>query len=346
MGLVSSLYTQWIQRRMVVDLVARHQIDIVHQPMPVSPRAPSLLFNVGVPVVIGPMNGGMKFPPAFRYFQGTFVGYFLKIARAWSSLANLLIPGKVRASVLLVANQRTRNALPARVCGNVVELVENGVDLSIWKPSRSKVSRPGSAARFIFIGRLVDWKAVDLLLEAFCAACGKADISLLIVGDGPMRGELEASARTMGVSDRVTFSGFLSQPECARELAECDGLVLPSLFECGGAVVLEAMAAGLPVIATDWGGPADYLDETCGILIGTSSREAFVSGFSNAMVRLAQYPDLRAGLGAAARVRVVQHFDWEKKIDRILQIYQAAILSRPRPAKVQGPAAISFRQED
>ena len=67
-------------------------------------------------------------------------------------------------------------------------------------------------------------------------------------------------AKHLGLETTVKFSGFLSQPDCARRLQAADVFVLPSLFECGGAVVLEAMAVGLPVIATAWGGPLDYLD--------------------------------------------------------------------------------------
>jgi glycosyltransferase involved in cell wall biosynthesis len=101
----------------------------------------------------------------------------------------------------------------------------------------------------------------------------------------------------------------------------CDALVLPSLYECGGAVVLEAMAMGLPVIATKWGGPADYLDDTSGILIEPIGRERFIVDLAEAMVRLVQSSDLRRQLGQAGRARVAAEFDWEKKIDRILSIY-------------------------
>jgi hypothetical protein len=65
-GFVTRFSSQLEQRRLVRRLVERERIDVVHQPMPVSPREPSLLYGFGVPVVIGPMNGGMEWPPAFR----------------------------------------------------------------------------------------------------------------------------------------------------------------------------------------------------------------------------------------------------------------------------------------
>src|SRR5262249_30600470 len=97
-----------------------------------------------------------------------------------------------------------------------------------------------------------------------------------------------------------------------------------SLFECGGAVVLEAMASGLPVIATRWGGPVDYLDAGCGILVEPASRERFIAGLAAAMNQLANDAPLRRRMGENGRERAVRHFDWERKSDRSLEIYAAA----------------------
>ena len=136
------------------------------------------------------------------------------------------------------------------------------------------------------------------------------------------------SSSQMGLSSVVDFSGWLSQEACAARLRDADVLVLPSLYECGGAVVLEAMAMGLPVIATAWGGPIDYLDSSCGILVKPDSRESLIAGFSDAMTKLATSPDLRIRLGRAGYARARENFDWERKIDQILEIYALAMKSR------------------
>ena len=112
-GYLSRLSTQWAQRRIVRRLVAEHAITVVHQPMPVSPREPSALFGFGVPVVIGPMNGGMDYPPAFRRQRGFVERLLLRLGRSSAALMNLLLPGKRQSALLLVANSRTRQALPA-----------------------------------------------------------------------------------------------------------------------------------------------------------------------------------------------------------------------------------------
>jgi glycosyltransferase involved in cell wall biosynthesis len=138
---------------------------------------------------------------------------------------------------------------------------------------------------------------------------------------------LEIYSEQPGVAGGVYFHGYLSQAECARQLQQGDALVLPSLLECGGAVVLEAMAVALPVIATDWGGPADYLDPNCGILVTPSSRTDMVEGFAAAMVKLANDPELSRKMGAVGRQKIEKEYDWDRKVDKIRQIYSEAVAS-------------------
>ncbi|HEY6876978.1 MAG TPA: glycosyltransferase family 4 protein [Polyangiales bacterium] len=316
-GAASQALSAWMERKLVRELVKKYDVDVVHQPTPVSPKQPSFMFRVAAPVVIGPMNGGMDLPPGFAEGAGALERTVMSLGRSTSHLANKLIPGK-RHALLLVANERTRRALPRGVSDEVVELVENGVDLTTFKPRARRDPRPG--CRFVFAGRLVDWKRVDLLLQAF-ARLRAEGLSLHIVGDGPMRSALDTQVQALSLGDAVVFHGQLSQARCAELLAACDVMVLPSVRECGGAVVLEAMACGLPVIATNWGGPADYIDASTGVLVEPTTPRAFVDALSCAMQRLAESPALRARLGNAGLRRATRDFDWERKIDRILAIY-------------------------
>ncbi len=336
LGLVSRMVTQWMQRRVIRRLVAEHGVNVVHQPIPLAPRECCLFYDLGAPFVVGPLNGGMTFPAAFRKRQSTIEAAFMSIGRWMSNLINYLIPGKLRAATVLVANERTAGCLPSGIRGRVVSLIDNSVDLATWQPAASVVKDPKAPAKFVYLGRLVGWKAVDTLLDSFKRVTETTGATLEIIGDGELRGDLEKQARDLGIASAVTFRGWVSQPEAAAALQSADALVLPSLYECGGAVVLEGMAVGLPVIATNWGGPADYLDDTCGILVEPSSRKAFIEGLSNAMIKLAKDPELRLQMGAAARHRIVTEFDWQKKVDRTLEIYEEAVKrSKPRRDPVE-----------
>lgn len=293
--------------------------DVIHQPIPVSPAFPSFLSNMPAPVVIGPMNGGMDYPPAFRadYSQGS--QGVVAAARLFAGAGNRLAPGKRQAAALLVANARTRDALPKGVDrSRVIEVVENGVDMALWdRPAREKPRSP----EFVFVGRLVWWKAVDLLLEAMALA---PEARLRIIGDGPERGGLEAKAAQGPAAGRIRFDGFRPQAEIAEALSGATALVLPSMRECGGAVILEAFACRTPAIATDWGGPQDYVTPDTGFLIAPSGREAFVREFGAAMRKLGADPALAATMGERARARVEAHFTWAAKARRILTIYEDA----------------------
>ncbi len=325
-GNLMGLVTGWQQRRMARDMVRVGLADVVHQPIPVSPAAPSLLFGLGAPVIIGPMNGGMSYPPGYEDFESRAARLFVALGRPLAGLVNRLIPGKRRAALLLVANERTRRALP--VNGRpVVDLVENGVDFTLWPDPGPKAPRSGPL-RLVFMGRLVPLKAVDVTLHALArvlAEHGAGAATLDILGDGPERPALESLTDALGLRSSVRFHGFLPQSVCAGHLAQADALILASLHECGGAVVLEAMAMGLAVIASDWGGPAEYLDETCGIRVAPAPRDGFADRLAAAIARLAADPALTMAMGTAGAVRARAGYDWEHKIEVIETLYLKAL---------------------
>jgi glycosyltransferase involved in cell wall biosynthesis len=321
LGTLMVLVNQCIQRQMLRGLIATHQVNVVHQPIPVSPLAPSLICKLGVPVVIGPMNGGMDYPEAFRSVESRLTRAAIELGRSCANLVNRAIPGKKLASFVLVANQRTRQALPACVQGTVVEIPENGVDLRIWSVQSQTLSN-GHPPRFLFMGRLVDLKRLDWAIEALANVPGAY---LDVIGDGPMRADWTRLAATLNLNDRIFFRGWMSQQECAQYLQSAIALLFPSIMDCGGAVVLEAMATGTPVIAVAWGGPKDYLDESCGMLIPPVDAKAVINGFAAGMQTLIDKPQLRISLGAAARKKIEESFSWEQKIDRVVEIYRRAV---------------------
>jgi glycosyltransferase involved in cell wall biosynthesis len=326
LGLLNQLITQTCQRSIVRQLVHTQAIDVIHQPIPIAARFPSAIFGLGAPVVMGPLNGGMEYPPAFRGNESWMSRAAIGFLKIFANAGNTLLPGKKRAEVILVANERTRRALPSGTRGSVMELNENGIDAGIWQsasgnadPSRpSDTATAGAPPLFLFVGRLVDWKALDIAIRALAQVpCAELEV----VGDGPMLETWRSLADEIGVAGRVRFLGQLPQPDYAARMRSSLALVLPSLYESGGAVVLEAMASAKPVIATRWGGPADYLDASCGILVEPEGYAALVTGFAQGMQTLIDSPELAASMGAAGRERAVRDFDWQRRIDRVIGIY-------------------------
>ncbi len=334
LNVAAGLVVQARQRRLILELIAEHGIDVAHQCYPVSPAEPSLCYGLSVPVVIGPMNGGMEYAPGFRDLEGWFERTVVHFGRSLRHIANRLFPGKREADILLIANDRSRQALPRGVRGAILEMAENGIDTSLWGKAGRNALRAEGEVRFVYVGRLVEWKGVDLLLRAWSRLPEGLGARLEVIGDGPLRADLEALSDHLGLSGKVEFSGYLPPEECAERLSRSDALVLPSLIECGGAVVLEAMASGLPVIATGWGGPLDYLDESSGIFIRPGSRVEFIDALAGAIRRLAGSAELRERMGEAARRRVMS-YDWDAKVDRLLEVYRRAIASRePTPGHI------------
>ena len=327
------LATQWRQRDVVVQLVKKLGIDVVHQPTPISPRVPSLLVDLPAPLVIGPMNGAMEYPPGFRFLQPGGVRGLKNLARGFANALPRVVDAKRRAECLIVANRRTEDGLPSGARGRIFQMVENGVVSEVWaRGLAADVAETVSfdrAFEIIFMGRLERWKGPEWLIEAVARACKQVDCRLKIVGD--LRGErqrLTERVSQLRIESRVEFFGWQSQERCAELLQKSDVLVLPSVLDPGATVVLEAMASGKAVIAIKWGGPADVLDASCGILIEPRDPASVVADLEQAIVSLAKDRDRCASMGRAGQTKVLAEYTWPTKIERLVEIYREAISRR------------------
>lgn len=321
------LSTQRQARAVVKKMIDELDIQVVFEPSPITPKGLSFMYNMGVPVVIGPLCGGLEFPPAFRYMDSPVAHISISVGRFLSLIAHRLVPGKLQADTLIVANKCTANALPRGYRGKVYEVVESGVDLSIWKPTKRHEFQPNHPVRFVYSGRFVDWKGVQFLIEGFKQVAERTNSVLELIGDGELRLTIEAQVAELNIQNRVNFHGWMTREDSAKIIRDCNVFVMPSLRECGGTALLEAMAMGLPIITTNWAGPANYVDSTCGILVEPTSREAFINGLAEAMIRLGESPELIRRMGEASTQRVTKHyFDWDSKTERVIEIFKERLL--------------------
>ena len=189
----------------------------------------------------------------------------------------------------------------------------------------------------LFVGRLVAYKGVDVLLRAL----RDVEVGCVIVGDGPLRGALEQQARDLGIESRVFFLGGVDDEAVAAWYGACDLFVLPSVTraEAFGLVQLEAMARGKPVISTrlSSGVPWVNVDGRSGLTVPPGDAAAL----TGALRRLASDPELRREMGEAARQRYEAEFTRERMVTRTSQAY-ASLESGPEPR----PAGLMKRAFD
>lgn len=200
--------------------------------------------------------------------------------------------------------------------------------------ARAHRLRDNAAFRLLFVGRLVPYKGVDFLLRALERGSAQA----WIVGDGPLRAQLEGQARHLAIADRVRFLGSIADDDVAAHLHACDALVLPSIThaETFGMVQLEAMACGKPVISTNVrsGVPWVNRDGETGLVVEPGSAEAL----AEAIARLQADAVLRQRMGDAGRRRVAQDFTLAAMARKTAQLYRD-VMSHPAAADKQGVSA-------
>jgi glycosyltransferase involved in cell wall biosynthesis len=209
--------------------------------------------------------------------------------------------------------------------------IYNGIDLGRFTPGqaptalRASLGLPPAVPVVGSVGRFVAYKGYHHLLEAAAMVREKLpDVHWVLVGDGELRGELEARSRRLGLERTVRFTGW--QERVAGYLALFDLFVLPSLGEHFGRVLLEAMAVEKAVVATDAGGvPEIVLDGETGILVPPADPAAMAA----AVLSLIQDRPRARRLGEAGRRRVASHFSLARHVEGVQTLYRSLIGESP-----------------
>jgi glycosyltransferase involved in cell wall biosynthesis len=221
-------------------------------------------------------------------------------------------------TVIAVSHAVADHAERAGVNPNKLTVIANGVDVDEYSPAFYKGA---DRLRIACVGRLIGNKGPHHLLEAVPALLGDApEAEVVFVGDGPMLETLQRRATELGLNDNVTFLG--SRDDVADILRDSDVFVRPSLTEGMPLAVLEAMACGLPVIATAVGGTGEVIRHLHnGILVSPCDH----SGLAKALIDIALDDRLRERLGTNARLSVEEDYSWERVIEANLDIYDEVL---------------------
>jgi len=293
---------------------------------------PSFLAMLNVPFVWGPVGGGESTPARMLKGLGPrgLAYEVLRAAARWIGERDPFVRLTARRSARSLATTTETGQRLRRLGAAAVE-VHSGVGLTdnnLQELGAGALSRD-PAVRFVSVGRLLAFKGFHLGLRAFAKA-ELAHAEYWVIGDGPERGRLERLARTLEIERNVRFLGALSRGETLQTLKQCDVLVHPSLHDSGGWVCLEAMAAGLPVICLELGGPDLLVDRTSGIKIAATTPAKVVNELAGVMVDLATAPGRVSAMGEAARKRVASEFCWAKKGEYFDRVYREVVGSSER----------------
>jgi glycogen(starch) synthase len=221
-----------------------------------------------------------------------------------------------RAAAVVTLTDRLAGLVRGGVAADRIHVIPSG--------TRVFDAAAGGPTGVLFLGRLHRQKGVDTLIRALPLL--PPDATVMLVGDGPERAALRRLAADLGVADRVTVTGFVPHGMVPGLLAGADVVVMPSRYEELGTALVEAMAAGRPVVASRVGGiPELVRDGVDGLLVQPDDPAAL----AKAITRVLANPVLAAELGASGRARVAGHH-WAALAGRVLGVYRSVV---PVPAR-------------
>ena len=313
------LFWQLGAYRMASQIHAAERFDRVHHVTFASYRQPSFMGGLGIPFIFGPVGGGETMPAGFRKglaFRNRLAETIRNAGNSLIALDPLMHGTFSSAETIACTTAETMARIPAAYRAKCVVQPAIGIDeTEIHPPSCS----PPVARHFLFVGRLLYWKGLHLAFGALARARRSLpDITLKIIGTGKDRAWLEAQARHAGVTDLLDWVSSTPHAEIACEYNRSLALVFPSLHDSGGMVVLEALAAGLPVICLDLGGPGAIATADSSIVIPARQRDeaSVIEALADGMIRIAKDPAFRERMviNAVSRAR---ELTWDRAADHL-----------------------------
>ncbi|WP_339952012.1 glycosyltransferase [uncultured Albimonas sp.] len=212
-----------------------------------------------------------------------------------------------------------------------LRIVHCGVEPAAYAPAPGR--SPGKRA--VFVGRLAPEKGLTVLLEAFATLRARhPEAELALIGDGPSRADIEAEIARGGFGEAVKILGFLPPEAVAAELSRADLLVLPSFAEGLPVVLMEALATGIPALATRIAAVEELVEpEVSGLTVAPGD----AAGLAAAMDRLLSDPELRARMGEAGRAKVAAEFDVAQETAWLAALIRGGLAGR-LPEGLRPPA--------
>jgi len=323
---------EWQAWRQLRRRIFAGEFDVVLRIAPLTAVLPSafasFLRKGPIPFVIGPLNGGLPWPPGFTQ---------LKNQKEWiSGLRNLyrFLPfarSTYRNSAAIIVASSQTYAEFAKYRDKVFFIPENGVSRSLCSRT-APASEHNGKLELIFVGGLVPRKACDLALRAAAPLLRSDLAAFTVLGDGPERNRLEQLARSLEIQKAVSFCGWLSQAEVLTRLRSADVMVFPSVRDFGGGVVFEALATGVVPVVVDFGGPGDIVHPEVGYKVPFTNESDVVSEIEKILRNLASNRDLLNRLRQQGMSYASERLTWDAKAQATTQVLNWVVRRGPKPS--------------
>jgi len=329
-GYPFSLAFEWRAWRQLRQRIFAGEFDVVLRLLPMTAVLPSpfafFLRNGPIPFVLGPLQGGLRGAPGFsqpdkrKWTFGLRSLYrFLPFARSTYRHAAAIIAA--------VSHIRTQFAVYS---DKLFFIPENGIARSLCVAD-SRRPAPGAKLDLIFVGGLARRKACYVGLRAAAPILRRDLAHFTLIGDGPERRSLEQLARDLGITNAVSFCGWLSHAEVLKRLRSADVAVLPAIREGGGGVVFEALANGAVPVILDWGGPGDIVHPEVGYKVAPSNEEQVIVQMERILSDLVANRDLVYRLRQQGLSYARECLTWDAKAQATTQVLNWVVGRGPKP---------------
>ena len=326
-----SIAWEWRAWRKLRSRILAGEFDVVLRLVPLTAVLPSpfalFLRNRPIPFVIGPLNGGLPWPPGFsqlarqrEWISGLRELYrFLPFARSTYRHATAIIAASSQTYTEFITHGDKLFFIP-----------ENGIDHSACCDDSCRL-QSRAKLELMFVGGLVPRKACDLALRGAASLLRQNVARFTVIGDGPERNRLEELTRSLGIEKSVSFCGWVNHAEVLSRLRSADVFVFPSLRDFGGGVVFEALASGAVPVVVDFGGPGDIIHPDVGYKVPLTNEGGIVVEIEKILANLAGNRDLLKRLQHQGMSYARECLTWDAKAQSTTRILNWAVARGPKP---------------
>ena len=308
-----------LQALRIESLAARtireHQIDVVHSHFGWPKGFGGLLASraAGVPLAASLHGADILVDRTIGYGRGR--------DREFARAIRVLLSNASRT--IYYSDYMRREGLRLGARADAARVIYWGTDIETFVGNtrrhqlRADLGLP-QAPVLLAVAGLIKRKGVDKVLQALALVTGKYAFTFVVCGDGPELGHLQQLIETLGLQDRVRLVGRVDRALMPKYFAAADVFVHGALTEAAGIVLIEAMASGCPVVCTDAGGPAEYVEHgVTGFVVPVGNLDAVASRIA----WLLDHPEEATRLGEAGRRRAMERFGRQRMLDEVIQVY-------------------------